>query len=89
MKALLITVNGQRICLAGIEGPGVLATNVTWVSRLDHEGFSFAVSRLGRDGVRADWDVPTIAVGDTVTITISEVAEFDPPQHSGPPATQS
>lgn len=76
MKALLVSVNGKRICLAGMPETGVLATHVTWSPR--EQRFAFNVSGLD-DGEYRHWKVPAVSVGDEVTIRILEVEDADPP----------
>ncbi len=79
MNALLVFVNGERICVAGIEY-GVVGTHVGWTGSDKYGKFSLRVGGLdGRTVERVRWLVPNVGVGDEITIRIVEVDKADPP----------
>jgi len=83
VKAFVVTVNGRRLCTAGIGLDGVLTTIVNWVgsgTQRDSGGhFGFHVGGLdSRTGEHVNWTTPQLKVGDRVTVEIVEVEEVDP-----------
>ena len=83
MKSFVVSVNGRRICTAGIGPNGVLSAILSWVgggSRRAAEGrLTFHVAGLdSRTDEHADWAVPEVAVGDEITIRIVEAENVDP-----------
>jgi hypothetical protein len=83
MKAFVVTVNGQRLCTAGIGPNGVLSAGIHWVGggpNRDAEGiFGFHVGGLdSRTSEHVDWTTPELKVGDSITLEIIEADEVDP-----------
>jgi hypothetical protein len=83
VKAFVVTVNGQRLCTAGIGSDGVLTAIINWVGggpQRDEAGdFGFHVGGLdSRTGEHVDWTTPQLKVGDLVTVEIVEAEEVDP-----------
>ncbi|MFG0334820.1 MAG: hypothetical protein ACF8TS_15805 [Maioricimonas sp. JB049] len=84
---LEVLLNGERVCLAGIDGDGVLAVGLNYVKQPDEDArFDLHVGGLGR--YRSDqpreqhvtWPTPeTIGVGDELTIRLIPPGEFDSP----------
>jgi hypothetical protein len=75
MIAFLVSVNGQRVCLAGIGQDGVLGAGVDWTNR---RGFKFHVGGLDtKTDEFADWDTPQIGMDDEITIKIVDVPTVD------------
>jgi hypothetical protein len=81
-----ILKNGERICVAGINGDGVLSLGVTYVKHAGEEGaHSLDISGLGMyDGSQnrqhhAAWPAPRISPGDEITIRILPPRKFDEP----------
>jgi hypothetical protein len=84
MKAFLVHVNGERVCLAGVDD-GVLSAIVDWVggTTLDRkprtEQFKMTVGGLeSKSREHLLWDSRKLQVGDSVTITIVETDSVDP-----------
>jgi hypothetical protein len=81
-----IMKNGERVCIAGIDGAGVLSIALNYVK---HSGkgasHSLHIGGLGIfDGSQnrqhhASWPAPQITAGDEITIRILPPGEFDPP----------
>jgi hypothetical protein len=83
VKAFVVTVNGQRLCTAGIGPNGVLSAIIDWVgggrNRPSGGDFGFHVGGLdSRTGEHVDWTTPELKVGDSVTVEIVEIDEVDP-----------
>jgi hypothetical protein len=83
MRALEVFVNGQRVCLAGIECDGVMSAHVARVigGQGRVEKIHLHVGGL-EDGVHSTWSVPPVGVGDEVTIRIVNAPAVDPPSLS-------
>ncbi|MCC9656719.1 hypothetical protein [Rhodopirellula halodulae] len=81
-----ILKNGERVCISGINGDGVLTVGVTYVKHpgqdLNHD---LQIGGLGMfDGSKdrrhhADWPSPDVTTGDENTIRILPPGEFDEP----------
>ena len=83
-----IVVNGERVCISGLEGDGVLATMVNFVKHADEDGkYELSIGGLGRflstqdHPHHADWPKPSVSIGDVITIRILPEGEFDLPQN--------
>lgn len=81
-----ILKNGERVCISGINGDGVLSVGVTYVKHPGKEpSFDLGVGGLGMfDGSmdrqhHADWPSTEITTGDEITIRILAPGEFDEP----------
>jgi len=81
-----ILKNGERVCVAGIDGDGVLSCIVNYVKGSDEEGTHdlniggigiFDSSRNSRN--HAVWPAPKISPGDEITIRILPPGAFDLP----------
>lgn len=78
--------NGERVCVSGIHGDGVLSVGITYVK---HPGrvcsHDLHIGGLGMfDGSQdrqhhAAWPAPEISPGDEITIRILPPGEFDEP----------
>jgi hypothetical protein len=92
MIAFEVTLNGKRVCTAGVEDFGVLSTILTWVRRSpEHsrdgntieEELTAEVSALDtRDpkaGEHLKWLSETLRLGDSISIRIVDVEKVDPP----------
>jgi hypothetical protein len=77
--------NGQRVCIAGVDGDGVVTVGLTYAKRPDTAGSTdFHVGGLGCFQGQAgeqhvSWVVPAIGEGDEITIRVRSGGEFDPP----------
>lgn len=83
VKAFVVSVNGKKLCTAGVGPDGVLQTSVVWVGggpiRTAEGKFSFHVGGLdARTEEHVDWETPQLAVGDVVTVEIIEAEQVDP-----------
>ena len=84
MKAFLVAVNGQRVCLAGVGSNGVMGVTAQWtggkgleVGSLD-ESLKLTVGGLNtatREYVH--WEAPAISTGDEITIKVVESETVD------------
>ncbi len=78
--------NGERVCISGINGDGVLSFGVTYVKHANQEpAIDLHTSGLGsfdgsRDGQQhAGWPTPEIGIGDEITVRILPAGQFDEP----------
>jgi hypothetical protein len=83
MKAFVVSVNGRKICTAGIGPNGVLSTILHWVGggprRPSDGAFGFRVGGLdSRSNEHVDWDTPVVNVGDVICVQIVETEVVDP-----------
>jgi hypothetical protein len=85
MIAFEVSLNGKRVCLAGIGNNGVLSQHVTWVGR---KGVRSPLPRLHVGGLDTETDehvvwaedsIPTLKKNDVVTIRIVDVEHVDIP----------
>jgi hypothetical protein len=75
-----ITVNGQRLCIAGVGENGVLTAAVSWVGKQGEAGH-FHMHTGGIDSNTDEnvrWYVPELKIGDEVSIRIYEIDGPDP-----------
>jgi hypothetical protein len=85
MRAFEVSLNGKRLCVAGVGDHGVVSTNVSCVLRegdedlfLDTGGISNAAHEIWR------WHFRKIKVGDTVQVAVIETAKADEPKEREP-----
>lgn len=85
MRAFEVSLNGKRLCVAGVGDHGVVSTNVSCVLRegdedlfLDTGGISSAAHEIWR------WHFRKIKVGDTVQVAVIETAKADEPKEREP-----
>jgi hypothetical protein len=85
VKAFLVSVNKQRVALAGIGDNGSMSAVVQWIGGTGLEGVALrnqlrlilgGLDTATREHVR--WDVPEIAVGDEIVIKVVESDSIDP-----------
>ena len=81
-----ILKNGERICVSGINGDGVLSVGLTYVKHADQEGVhDLHIGGLGMfDGsqdrqAHAAWPAPRVGPGDEITIRILPPGAFEEP----------
>ena len=81
-----ILKNGERICVSGIDGDGVLSFGVSYIKHAGEAGtHELHIGGLGMfDGSQnrqhhAAWPAPRIGPGDEITIRILPPGEFDDP----------
>lgn len=79
--------NGERVCISGIEGDGVLSVDLTYLNHRGQEStHRLHIGGLGMfDGSRerqhhARWPSPDVATGDEITIRILPPGEYDQPR---------
>jgi len=71
VKAFVVSVNGRKLCTAGIGPFGVMTTMLDWVGggpRRPREGtFELSVGGLdSRTNEHVDWDAPAVNVRDII-----------------------
>lgn len=95
MRGLEITINGKRVCTAGLAEHGVLSANLTWLHQspeavqepnkqtltLDVGAF---VSEPSIPQEHLKWLAQPLQVGDVVEIRIVEADEVDAPSERRP-----
>lgn len=92
MKAFEVSINGHRLCVAGVGADGVLNVIVNCVTGPDREIETF-MHVGGLDGVTDEhlrWAVPSIGVGTELLVRVVEAAAVDPPDQRyrcDPPST--
>ncbi len=82
-----ILKNGERVCISGINGDGVLSVGLTYVKHpgqeLTHDlqigGLGMFDSSQDRQH-HAGWPSPDVTTGDEITIRILPAGEYDEPQ---------
>jgi hypothetical protein len=85
MKALEVSVNGRRVCTAGVAE----ASLVTVIANLNgpYPGGAPEDGMLAVNGMKADdhveWMTAGLGLGDEVTIRVVEVEAEDPPKNLG------
>ena len=88
MLAFEVSINGERVCIAGVADPGTMTAMLTWVRRdlakcspgvpLDEEELRFEVGgRTASDDLR--WLDGTVTVDDIVEIRVVDVEHVDVP----------
>jgi hypothetical protein len=80
MRAFEISLNGKKICLAGIGDDGVLSTTVTYVpfrKRQDTRLYVGGLVMPQRDHVR--WRQVQLRIGDEVRLKVVETKTVDRP----------
>ena len=86
-----VSVNGKRVCRAGMKGRGVVAQTLTWVQREGRaEELHLRVGGLDHNsepGEHVYWPTPEVRAGDTVALHIFEAPEADAsmPQYPAEP----
>ena len=92
MKVFDVSINGRRICRAGVGADGVLSAIVTWAKltgpaaaearRIGQplEDLFLQVGGL-KDNSHRRWSYRHLRVGDRVTVEVGEARRFDPPVH--------
>ena len=97
MKAFRVSINGKKLCVAGIGDEGVLTTHVDWVAgvRGMKKGEGDLHLRIGglisSTDTHVSWGVHHLQVGDEIRIKIVEKPAVDEPTHKSErlnPATQ-
>ena len=96
-----VFVNGEKLCLAGLDGQGFLETYVTRVKmeeRGSHPNDCLKVRTYGvgqrwstpkaKEEVHVSWSGRKLRIGDEVTVRILPPGEFDPPLHLQPKKKQ-
>jgi hypothetical protein len=81
MRAFQVSVNGKRICLAGIGDDGVLSTTVTYVPFRKRQDTRLYVGGLvlpQREHVR--WRQLQLRIGDEVWLKVVEAKTVDKPR---------
>ncbi len=83
----MVSHNGQRVCLAGIESTGVatLYANIHLLTQADLEDLWLSVA--GQDNAtneRLKWAHLPLAAGDEITIRIIETPHWDSPNQRRP-----
>jgi len=88
-----IAVNGKKLSTAGLNGPGVVTSAVTWVRgepkkegdvAIDHLDFRVG-GLVSRTGTHVIWLRRDLKVGDDVRITVLENRKADKPKKNPMP----
>ncbi|HXE90698.1 MAG TPA: hypothetical protein VNK82_07020 [Terriglobales bacterium] len=81
MKAFTVSLNGRRLCTAGVGGDGVLTAIVAFVAGHRDEELNVSVGGLRTAGQHAhvDWVKKNLKVGDEVHVKIVETVSIDRP----------
>ena len=76
MKAFLVSLNGTRVCLAGLNDASVMGMALDTTPQ---RGLKLNVGGLdAKTNEFVRWDTPQVNVGDELTIKIVEVDAVDP-----------
>ncbi len=97
MIAFEVTINGRRLCCAGIADRGILTAILNWVRRRPEavsstagpvEELRFSLgglrSGVGGPGEHLTWYDDSVKIGDEIRVRIVEVAEADKPAKREP-----
>src|SRR5258707_12888981 len=95
MIAFEVILNGDKLCIAGVEGPGVISAILSWASRatmadtennescsgqeLTLEVGGLQSNDVGRGGTHISWLNRRLEVGDVLTIQIKNLLAVDEP----------
>jgi hypothetical protein len=80
MRAFKVRLNGKRVCVAGIKGDCVANVNVTHVVGYGrNELYLFIGGLMSATEEHVRWKVPTLKVGDLVSIKVVETDTADAP----------
>ena len=80
MRAFEVSVNGKRVCVAGVGDHGVLTAMVDYVLRPDGQEMSFEVGGLItplEEHVR--WVRQDLGIGDEISVKLIESESVDAP----------
>lgn len=85
MIAIEVTLNGERLCSAGVGTEGVLTAILSWVRRRgeDNEECRLEVGGM-KSSAHVKWLQENLSVGDEVGIKILDRTEVDPPSVTEP-----
>jgi len=102
MIAFELSLNGRKICTAGVGDHGVLSAHVTWVRRKGRETRSKKAGDeeeeltttigglISRTGEHVDWFEPlAVKAGDEVGIKVVKADSVDQPASRRPPDSVS
>jgi hypothetical protein len=81
MRAFEVSVNGEKVCVAGIRDDGVLTTIVHWAAQQGDEAFFLQVGGLiSQRKEHTNWiNQKPLSVGDNVQVKIIETDVADRP----------
>jgi len=81
MRAFEVSVNGERLCSAGIGDDGVLTTIVSWLARPSGGSMHLEVGGLiSQTKEHVTWvRQKPLSLGDTVQVKIVEIEAADNP----------
>jgi len=83
--AMEVTLNGARLCSAGVGTEGVLTAILTWVRRRGEENEECNLSVGGMNwSAHVRWLQENLRVGDEVGFKILDLAEVDSPSVTEP-----
>jgi hypothetical protein len=80
MLAFEVSVNGERLCIAGTGTSNVVAVGVGWARR-DADTIRFNVGGIVADDSNEHfyWKPPSIGIGDEITIRLIDADTGDKP----------
>jgi len=85
MRAFEVFLNGERLCLAGIAGNGVLSMVLNHVERnADRDEFLEVGGLVGSTGEHVDWTNRRLSTGDEVVVRIIESDSVEEPKKRRP-----
>jgi hypothetical protein len=88
VKALIVSLNGQRICTAGVTGEELVTVCVTQFGSPGPEGIGtthLAVTGI-KDNHHVEWAMVEMKLGDVFTVQAAETETVDQPTRVGPSA---
>ena len=81
MKALLIQLNSQRHCLAGLPNGGI-EVSVGWAKKQSDSPYHISVYGVDLETEQVSlWPDAILQVGDEVKIVVVDVDHADQPEH--------
>ena len=84
MRAFKVTLNGKKLCLAGVGERGVLTAIVDWVAQDRGEELSLQVGGLANEAHLKWTRQKRLRVGDEIRVKIVEAASVDKPVKKRP-----
>ena len=79
MLALEIYLNSERVCVAGIQGNGVVSAILSSITRPEKSWSELDVGGLSHRNEHVRWVDRELAVGDEVRIKVVDAASADEP----------
>jgi hypothetical protein len=78
MRAFEISVNGERVCTAGVPD-GTTSVSITHSAVCGDDAMALAIGAATPGSQPLGWFLPSLSLGDELTIRLVEAETADPP----------